>query len=246
MNVEDKTSILGYVYFRDNEQDFKIGLTNNLVARGRAYKTENPRDTVLDYFSVETYAQAEAIEADMKRAAKAEGLCSFSNSREWLVRTEETKAFWNRFKAKYASMTYSEWENASNSEASRLKAVIAELESRPPKIKWKTKTEVETVTKYKVTNLKYLAALLALWLVAPLAFQAAADLAESQSQSHRFLTTVNQTKDFTSFSHGSKNYRKTIFSVYEPGIGKTIASRDTYGTFYLTEYGKSRMQSLTD
>ena len=112
MNVEDKTSIPGYIYFRDNERDLKIGLTNNLVVRGAAYETHNPRDTVLDYFSVETYAQAEAIEAEMKQAASAEGRCSFPDHpkrKEWLVRTEETKAFWDRFKTKYAKKTYAEW-----------------------------------------------------------------------------------------------------------------------------------------
>ena len=109
MSLEDKNTIPGYLYFRDNERDHKIGLTNNLVVRGRAYKTENPRDTVLDYFSVETYAQAEAIEAEMKEAARAEGLCSFDNSDEWLERTDNTKAFWNRFVLKYAKKTHEEW-----------------------------------------------------------------------------------------------------------------------------------------
>ena len=61
MNVEDKTSIPGYIYFRDNERDYKIGLTNNLQVRGRAYKTENPRDTVVDSFSVDTYAVAQKL-----------------------------------------------------------------------------------------------------------------------------------------------------------------------------------------
>ena len=110
MNCEDKNSFPGYIYFRDNERDYKIGLTNNLVVRGRAYKTENPRDTVVDYFFCETYAEAEAIEAEMKEAARAEGICSFDNSDEWLERTEKTEAFWDRFVKKYAKRTKAEWD----------------------------------------------------------------------------------------------------------------------------------------
>ena len=102
MNFEDKNSFPGYIYFRDNGMDYKIGLTNNLVVRGRAYKTENPRDTVIDYFFVETYAEAEAIEAEMKQAARAEGRCSFDNSDEWLQRTADSSAFWDRFFEKHA------------------------------------------------------------------------------------------------------------------------------------------------
>ena len=109
MNAEDKTSIPGYIYFRDNGMDYKIGLTNNLVVRGRAYKTENPRDTVVDYFQVETYAEAEAIEDEMKKAARAEGRCSFDNSDEWLVRTEDSVEFWGRFVKEYAKKTHDEW-----------------------------------------------------------------------------------------------------------------------------------------
>ena len=59
MNVEDRATVPGYIYFRDNGMDYKFGITNNLVVRGRAYKTENPRDTVVDMFQVDTYAEAE-------------------------------------------------------------------------------------------------------------------------------------------------------------------------------------------
>ena len=113
--------------FRDNERDYKIGLTNNLVVRGRAYKTENPRDTVVDFFFVETYAEAEAIESEMKRAAKAEGLCSFPNSREWLKRTASAKDFWDRFAKKYAKRTVAEWEAYSPSQASKLRRELKNM-----------------------------------------------------------------------------------------------------------------------
>jgi hypothetical protein len=110
MKFEDKNSFPGYIYFRDNERDYKIGLTNNLVVRGRAYKTENPRDTVVDYFYCESYNEAEAIEAEMKQAARAEGLCAFDNSNEWLKRIDYTKAFWSQFVKKYAKKTKAEWD----------------------------------------------------------------------------------------------------------------------------------------
>ena len=109
MTVEDRKSFPGYIYFRDNGMDYKIGLTNNIERRTGEYRTENPRDTVVDHFFCETYAEAEAIEAEMKQAARAEGLCAFDNSDEWLVRTEETKDFWNRFVKQYARKTYGEW-----------------------------------------------------------------------------------------------------------------------------------------
>ena len=52
----------------------------------------------------------------MKEAARAEGLCSFDNSNEWLVRTEETLAFWNRFVQQYAKKTYAEWHEEHGTE----------------------------------------------------------------------------------------------------------------------------------
>jgi hypothetical protein len=109
MNFEDKNTFPGYIYFRDNGMDYKIGLTNNLVVRGRSYKTANPRDTVVDCFFVETYTEAEAIEAEMKEAARAEGLCAFDNSDEWLQRTDDTEAFWNQFVKQHAKKTQAEW-----------------------------------------------------------------------------------------------------------------------------------------
>lgn len=122
MNYEDKNSFPGYIYFRDNERDYKIGLTNNLVVRGRAYKTENPRDTVVDYFFIETYAEAEAIESEMKKAARAEGRCSFDNSDEWLKRTDDSVGFWDRFIVEYAKKTHAEWAEVYGTEMLDLQA----------------------------------------------------------------------------------------------------------------------------
>ncbi len=128
MNYEDKNSFPGYIYFRDNGMDYKIGLTNNLVVRGRAYKTENPRDTVVDYFQVETYAEAEAIEDEMKKAARAEGRCSFDNSDEWLVRDNLgfSEDFWRRFVQKYAKKTHAEWDDSDVNKHLRAKLKAAE------------------------------------------------------------------------------------------------------------------------
>ena len=109
MNVEDRVIIPGYIYFRDNGMDYKFGLTNNPVVRGRAYKTENPRDTVLDVFQVDTYAEAETIETEMKKVARTEGLCSFDNSDEWIERKEESRKFWDRYVLKYAKKTFTDW-----------------------------------------------------------------------------------------------------------------------------------------
>ena len=122
MNCEDKNSFPGYIYFRDNGMDYKIGLTNNLVVRGRAYKTENPRDTVVDYFFVETYAEAEAIESEMKKAARAAGICSFDNSDEWLKRTDISKDFWDKFVRNYAKKTHAEWAEVYGTEMLDLQA----------------------------------------------------------------------------------------------------------------------------
>ena len=52
MTVEDRNTIPGYIYFRDNGMDYKIGLTNDIVRRNGEYRTENPRDTVVDHFFV--------------------------------------------------------------------------------------------------------------------------------------------------------------------------------------------------
>lgn len=109
MNVEDRATVPGYIYFRDNGMDYKFGITNNLVVRGRAYKTENPRDTVIDMFQVDTYAEAEIIEDEMRTAARAEDLCSFPNSAEWIIREEESKEFWSRYVLQYAKKTYQDW-----------------------------------------------------------------------------------------------------------------------------------------
>ena len=203
MNVEDETSIPGYIYFRDNERDLKIGKTNDLVVRGSAYKTENPRDTVLDYFFVETYAQATVIENEMKAAAKAEGLVIYPDHpkrKEWLERIEETYAFWDRFVLKYAKKTHEEWLTTCHPELkSELQEAIdsawkwhasseknsercQELESELKEYKRKSfNRETENIVLEKkvkqVTSLKYLVVLLALCLVAPLAFQAADYLA---------------------------------------------------------------------
>ncbi len=109
MNCEDKNALPGYVYFRDNGMDYKFGITNNPTRRGRDYKTENPRDTVIDCFMTDTYAETEAVEAEMKQAARSEGLCSFDNSEEWIKRDDKSLAFWDRFSKKYARRTYEEW-----------------------------------------------------------------------------------------------------------------------------------------
>ncbi len=128
MNCEDKNALPGYVYFRDNGMDYKFGITNNPTRRGRDYKTENPRDTVVDCFFVETYAEAEAIEAEMKKAARAQGLCSFDNSNEWLERdhTDRAEAFWNRFVKKYAKKTHAEWDDSDVNKHLRAKLKAAE------------------------------------------------------------------------------------------------------------------------
>ena len=153
MNYEDKNSFPGYIYFRDNERDYKIGLTNNLVVRGRAYKTENPRDTVRDFFFVETYAEAEAIEAEMKQAARAEGLCSFDKSDEWLENTEDTEAFWDGFLKQYAKKSYGEWSEYFEAEHA---AVVDELNAEINDINLSLKESTSLVRKLQrqVKNLE--------------------------------------------------------------------------------------------
>ena len=135
MNVEDRVIIPGYIYFRDNGMDYKFGLTNNPVVRGRAYKTENPRDTVLDVFKSDTYAEAETIENEMKTVARSEGLCSFENSDEWIKRLEQSKEFWGRFVLKYAKKTYSEWQPKLQEEKQRLLAIISTREKEIAELK---------------------------------------------------------------------------------------------------------------
>lgn len=116
MNCENKNSIPGYVYFRDNGMDYKFGITNNPTRRGRDYKTENPRDNILDCFFTTTYTEAEVIENEMKQVAKTEGLLAFGNSTEWIKRTKESMDFWNHFSKKYARRTYEEWVKIYNAD----------------------------------------------------------------------------------------------------------------------------------
>ena len=49
------------------------------------------------------------IENEMRTAARAEGLCSFPNSDEWIIREEESKEFWTRYVLKFAKKTYQDW-----------------------------------------------------------------------------------------------------------------------------------------
>ena len=111
MAKKRKPSGKAYVYFSDNQQDYKFGITCCRVRRGREYKTENPRHEILDFFTTETYEDAKKIEQELKN--KTRRLRISPRSMEWIKRCEESKEIWGKISDKYATevINRAEWEN---------------------------------------------------------------------------------------------------------------------------------------
>lgn len=111
MRRKKKSSGIAYVYFRDNQHDYKFGITNDPTKRNRAYKTENPRDNVLDSFTTPTYDAAEKIEQELKR--KTKHLRVLPNSMEWIKRCDESLDIWKKVSDRYATevVIRAEWND---------------------------------------------------------------------------------------------------------------------------------------
>ncbi len=123
--VQPEVVAPGYVYFRDNGMDYKIGITKDMVQRGAAYKTENPRDTVLDFIKVQDMNAARVIESKLKSEARTRDLLSFQNSGEWLKRVPESVELWKEISTRSASRSEAEWlelVDSLNAQVARLKA----------------------------------------------------------------------------------------------------------------------------
>ena len=136
--VQPEVVAPGYVYFRDNGMDYKIGITKDMVQRGAAYKTENPRDTVLDFIEVQDMNAARVIESKLKSEARTRDLLSFQNSGEWLKRVPASVELWKEISTRSASRSEAEWLELVDS----LNAKIAQLEARNEHLK-KSKAQYE-------------------------------------------------------------------------------------------------------
>jgi hypothetical protein len=108
MNTENKSFMPGYVYLKDDERDYKFGVTNNPNVRLNKYKTENPRIKVLECFQTETYQEAEKIEQELMNLTQEFQI--HENSREWVRRTPEVLRIFATVVEKYARKTLEEWE----------------------------------------------------------------------------------------------------------------------------------------
>lgn len=137
--VQPEVVAPGYVYLRDNGMDYKIGITKDMVQRGAAYKTENPRDTVLDFIEVQDMNAARVIESKLKDGARTRELLSFQNSGEWLKRVPESVELWKEISTRSASRSEAEWLELVDS----LNAQIARLQGRNEHLK-KSKVLHET------------------------------------------------------------------------------------------------------
>lgn len=107
MNSENKSFMPGYVYLKDDERDYKFGVTNNPNVRLNKYKTENPRIKVLKCFQTETYQEAEKIEQELINLTQEFRI--HENSREWVRRTPEVLRIFASVVEKYARKTHKEW-----------------------------------------------------------------------------------------------------------------------------------------
>lgn len=148
-NKQPEVVAPGYVYFRDNGMDYKIGITKDMVQRGAAYKTENPRDTVLDFIEVQDMNAARFIESKLKDGARSRDLLSFQNSGEWLKRVPESVELWKEISIRSASRSEAEWLKLVDS----LNAELADVKRR---LEQKTKDKAELQKMYSESQEKML------------------------------------------------------------------------------------------
>ncbi|MGI9459577.1 MAG: GIY-YIG nuclease family protein [Pirellulales bacterium] len=103
-NITEPTS-RGFLYFLDDERDYKIGKTNNPKRRLKEYLTENPRLKPKDCYEVGSYEQASDIEKELIAQ-----LQQFqAHGKEWFERNPEVDRIWNDVKKKYARLTHADW-----------------------------------------------------------------------------------------------------------------------------------------
>ena len=131
MNPKNKSFTPGYVYLKDDERDYKFGVTNNPNVRLNKYKTENPRIKVLECFQTETYQEAEKIEQELMNLTQEFRI--HENSREWVRRTPEVLRIFATVVENYAKKTHKEWMDEYGNELleknKSLKRKIRSLES---------------------------------------------------------------------------------------------------------------------
>ena len=147
--VQPEVVAPGYVYFRDNGMDYKIGITKNMIQRGAAYKTENPRDTVLDFIEVQDMEAARFIESKLKDEARDRKLLSFQNSGEWLKRVPESVELWKEISTRSARRSEAEWlelVDSLNVKLARLNGQYEFLQNKlsdreKERVRWRTENE---------------------------------------------------------------------------------------------------------